>query len=169
MNQKRNPDSSANCPRPVRSQCKPFRRCPDFEGRCPGFKSPCPESKTFRPGLDNACPRLESSCPDYLDGCPDFFQSCPEFAVSCPVYFRVCPDFLTLAPVLKGVAPIFLSPTRISKALKTGNLARFQPSKAEKLPKDRGLPSPADSSGESAKRALDLAFEITRQIQNVTT
>jgi hypothetical protein len=160
MNQKRHPGSSADCPRPVKSRRNPFTRCPEFESRCPGFKSPCPESKTFHPVLDNACP-------DYLDGCPDFFQSCPEFAGRCPVYFRVCPDFLTLAPVLKGVAPIFLSPTRISKALKTGNLARFQPSKAEKLPKDGGLPSPADSSGEAGKRALDLAFEITRQIQQI--
>jgi hypothetical protein len=160
MNQKRHPGSSANCPRPVRSRRNQFRRCPDFAGRCPGFKTSRSESKTFRP-------RFESACPGFLNDCPDFFQSRPEFVGGCPGFFRVCPVFLSLAPVLKGVAPVFLGTTLLSKPLKTGSLVRFQPSKAKKLPKNGGLPSPADSSGESAKRALDLTFEITRQVQQI--
>ncbi|HEY1717606.1 MAG TPA: hypothetical protein VGH42_04830 [Verrucomicrobiae bacterium] len=166
MNQKQHPGSSANCPRPVWSRRNPFRHSPEFEGRCPGFKSRRPESKTFRPDFGKYSPGFESSSPDYLDGSPDFFPSCPEFVNGCPRFFWVCPDFLSLPPNLKAVPPIFFGSTLIYKSLETGTLARFQSSKPEKLPKDGGLPSPADSSGESAEHALDLAFEITRQIQN---
>jgi hypothetical protein len=167
MNQKQHPGSSANCPRPVRSRRNQFKRCPEFEGRCPGFKSRRPESKTFRPDFESRCPDFESSSPDYLDGCPDFFRGCPEFVSGSPGFFRVSPGFLNLPPILKAVPPIFFGSILIYKSLKTGTLARFQSSKPEKLPKNDDLPSPADSRSESAKRALDLAFEITRQIQQI--
>jgi hypothetical protein len=60
----------------------------------------------------------------------------------------------------------FFAPSDIHKRLETGNLGGLQPFKLGKPSKNRILPNLAPISGKSAKRTLDLAFEITPQIQN---
>jgi hypothetical protein len=68
---------------------------------------------------------------------------------------------------LKGAPPNYFGAPRFSKPLNNGYLEHFQSSDPENPTQAGNLPSRLGGGGESAKRALDLAFENTRQIQNI--
>ena len=194
MNQNRQPDFATDCAANAIHSPGSTRFRPRFFNFSAGFLSGLPSRRQLSPRNSGDSPDFLRRSPDHSGGfprcygpSPDRFGSSPDGSRLSPGVASRPPDSCTVPPAIRHVPPmifgfpptvlafprpgelfprLFFAPSNAYKRLETDNLDCFQPSELGKPSKKRVLPVLAPTSGKSAKRALDLAFEITRQIQN---
>ena len=197
MNQNRHPDVATDCaanaihsPGSTRFRPRFFNSSAGFSNGSPRRRKRSPrnfgDSPDFlrhSPGMSGASPRYRASSPGRFFSSPDGTRLSPGVASCSPDTLEVPPTAGQVPPTILGFPPTvlefprpgelfprrFLGQPNICNQLKTGNLGGLRPFKLGKPSKSQILSVLAPISDKSTRCALDLAFEIMRQIQNQKT